>query len=38
MARHSSLETTLAYLRIADLRGERTRAQVNNSFAALSSM
>jgi integrase/recombinase XerD len=31
---HSSLETTLAYLQIADMRSERTRAQVNHSFAA----
>jgi integrase len=30
---HSSLETTLAYLQIADLRSERTRTQVNHSFA-----
>jgi integrase len=30
---HSSLETTLAYLKVADVRSERTRAQVNNTFA-----
>ena len=30
---HSSLETTLAYLQIADLRSERTRTQVNHRFA-----
>jgi len=33
---HSSLETTLAYLKVADLRSERTRAQVNNTFAQFS--
>jgi integrase len=32
---HSSLETTLAYLEAADIRSERTRQQVNNSFAVL---
>jgi integrase len=32
---HSSLETTLAYLEAADIRSERTREQVNNSFAVL---
>ncbi|MGZ4824796.1 MAG: tyrosine-type recombinase/integrase, partial [Terriglobales bacterium] len=31
---HSDLETTLAYLQIADVRSDRTREQVNNSFAA----
>jgi integrase/recombinase XerD len=30
---HSSLETTLAYLEIADIRSERTRDQVNSTFA-----
>jgi integrase/recombinase XerD len=32
---HSSLETTLAYLEAADVRSERTRQQVNSSFAVL---
>lgn len=32
---HSDLETTLAYLKVADMRSERTRQQVNHSFAAL---
>jgi integrase/recombinase XerD len=32
---HSSLTTTLRYLAAADLRSERTRTQVNASFAAL---
>jgi integrase len=32
---HSSLSTTLRYLAAADLRSERTRTQVNTSFAAL---
>jgi integrase/recombinase XerD len=32
---HSSLETTLAYLEAADVRSERTRTQVNSSFAVL---
>jgi integrase len=32
---HASLETTLAYLEAADIRSERTREQVNNSFAVL---
>ena len=32
---HSSLSTTLRYLAAADLRSERTRSQVNASFAAL---
>jgi integrase/recombinase XerD len=32
---HASLETTLAYLEAADIRSERTRDQVNNSFAVL---
>jgi integrase len=32
---HSDLETTLAYLKVADMRSERTREQVNGSFAAL---
>jgi integrase len=32
---HSSLSTTLRYLAAADLRSERTRIQVNASFAAL---
>ena len=32
---HSSLETTLQYLEAADIRSERTREQVNNSFAIL---
>jgi integrase len=31
---HSELETTLAYLEAADMRSERTREQVNHSFAA----
>jgi len=30
---HSNLETTLRYLRVADLRSERIRAQVDNTFA-----
>ena len=30
---HSDLETTLAYLKVADIRSERTREQVNNTFA-----
>lgn len=30
---HSELETTLAYLEAADMRSERTREQVNKSFA-----
>lgn len=29
---HTSLETTLAYLKVADLRSARTREQVNQSF------
>jgi integrase/recombinase XerD len=33
---HSDLATTLRYLAIADLRSERTRNQVNSTFAALS--
>lgn len=33
---HTDLSTTLRYLAIADLRSERTRNQVNASFAALS--
>jgi integrase len=32
---HSSLETTIAYLKISDVRSERTRALVNNTFAGL---
>lgn len=32
---HSSLSTTLRYLAAADLRSQRTRSQVNASFAAL---
>jgi integrase/recombinase XerD len=32
---HSDLATTLRYLAVADLRSERTRAQVNASFAAI---
>jgi integrase/recombinase XerD len=32
---HASLSTTLRYLAAADLRSERTRSQVNASFAAL---
>jgi integrase/recombinase XerD len=32
---HSDLATTLRYLSVADLRSERTRTQVNHSFAAL---
>ena len=32
---HASLSTTLRYLAAADLRSERTRSQVNTSFAAL---
>ncbi len=31
---HSSLETTLRYLQVADLRSAKTRLQVNGSFAA----
>jgi integrase len=31
---HSDLATTLRYLAVADLRSERTRSQVNASFAA----
>ena len=30
---HSSLETTLRYLRVADLRSDRIRLQVDNTFA-----
>jgi hypothetical protein len=30
---HSSLETTLAYLKVADVRSERTSIQVNHTFA-----
>jgi Phage integrase family len=30
---HSSLDATLAYLKVADVRSERTRAQVNHIFA-----
>jgi site-specific recombinase XerD len=30
---HSDLETTLPYLKVADMRSERTREQVNHSFA-----
>jgi integrase/recombinase XerD len=30
---HSNLETTLRYLRVADLRSDRIRAQVDNTFA-----
>lgn len=33
---HANLATTLRYLAVADLRSERTRNQVNASFAALS--
>jgi integrase/recombinase XerD len=33
--RHSSLETTLAYLAGSDDQSEQTRAKVNNTFAAL---
>ena len=32
---HSDLTTTFRYLAVAELRSERTRAQVNGSFAAL---
>jgi len=32
---HSDLETTLAYLQVADMRSARTRGQVNNTFAAI---
>jgi integrase len=32
---HASLSTTLRYLAAANLRSERTRSQVNTSFAAL---
>lgn len=32
---HADLSTTLRYLAVADLRSERTRSQVNASFAAL---
>jgi integrase/recombinase XerD len=32
---HSDLSTTLRYLAVADMRSERTRMQVNASFAAL---
>jgi integrase/recombinase XerD len=31
---HSSLETTLPYLRVADLRSERIRLQIDKTFAA----
>ena len=31
---HSDLETTLAYLQVADMRSKRTREQVNHSFAS----
>jgi integrase len=33
---HSDLETTIAYLATADMRSDRMRAAVNNSFAAFS--
>jgi integrase/recombinase XerD len=33
---HADLATILRYLAIADLRSERTRTQVNTTFAALS--
>ena len=33
---HSDLATTLRYLAVADIRSERTRSQVNGTFAALS--
>jgi integrase/recombinase XerD len=32
---HADLATTLRYLAVADLRSERTRSQVNASFAVL---
>jgi integrase len=35
--RHSSLDTTLRYLAGGDDKSERTRAQVNNTFAGLNS-
>jgi hypothetical protein len=31
-----SLEATLAYLKVADVRSERTRVQVNHTFAHFS--
>ncbi len=31
---HSNLETTLRYLRVADLRSERIRSQVDHTFAS----
>ena len=31
---HSSLDTTLRYLKVADLRSERIRSQVDRTFAA----
>jgi integrase/recombinase XerD len=34
---HSDLATTLRYLAVADLRSDRTRQQVNTTFAALAS-
>ncbi len=33
---HADLSTTLRYLAIADIRSERTRSQVNSTFAAMS--
>jgi integrase len=33
---HSDLATTLRYLSVADLHSDRTRNQVNSSFAAFS--
>lgn len=35
---HSNLETTLRYLRVADLRSERIRSQVDHTFASCVSM
>lgn len=32
---HADLSTTLRYLAVADMRSDRTRAQVNSSFAAM---
>ena len=35
---HSSLDTTLRYLKVADLRSEKIRSQVNRTFAAAVAM
>jgi integrase len=35
---HSSLDTTLRYLKVADLRSERIRSQVDRTFAAVVTM